>query len=327
MTPPQRWLVLVHHLPPKPDYLRVKLRRRLTRLGAIPLRNSVYVLPHRAESLEDFQWLAAEIRGDGGDAILCDSRFVDGVTDHDIVGQFNEQANARYLEIEHAAREAPTHQRSAGGSIDARSALHQEHARLTKQIHDAERSDFFGAAGRTKATDALDALRRAFSARAENEGSVDVAANAPAEALGRGRVWVTRAGVFVDRMASAWLIRRFIDPDARFKLVRGTRYTPEPGEVRFDMPRGEYTHQGGRCTFEVLCVSFGLDDDALIAIGEIVHDIDLKDDAFGRPETDGIRVVLEGIAEASADDDARLELAARLFDGLFAQYSSRRQTS
>jgi hypothetical protein len=284
------------------------------------------VLPHRAESLEDFQWLAAEVRSDGGDAVLCDSRFVDGVTDDDIVGQFNEQAAARYLEIEHAAREALTQHRSAGGSVDARSGLHQEHARLTKLIHDTERSDFFGSAGRSKATEAVDALHRAFAARAESDPAADSPANAVAAAIGRGRVWVTRAGVFVDRMASAWLIRRFIDPDAHFKLVRGTRYTPLPGEVRFDMPRGEYTHQGGRCTFEVLCVDFGLDDEALIAIGEIVHDIDLKDDAFGRPETDGIRLVLEGIAEASPDDDARLQLSARVFDGLFAQYSSRRRS-
>ena len=137
----------------------------------------------------------------------------------------------------------------------------------------------------------------------------------------RARVWVTRADIFVDRMASAWLIRRFIDPAARFKFVPGGRYAAQQGEVRFDMPRGEYTHEGDRCTFEVLCQRFGLDAAGLVAIAEIVHDIDLKDDKFGRPEADGIAVVLRGIATGAPDDESRVQIATNVFDGLFAQFA------
>src|SRR5262245_62151279 len=102
------WLVLFHHLPPKPDYLRVKLRRRLTRLHAVPLRNSVYVLPHRAETLEDLEWLAGEIRSEGGDAILCQTQFIDGVTDEEIIARFNEAATDRYDTIAGEARSLVT---------------------------------------------------------------------------------------------------------------------------------------------------------------------------------------------------------------------------
>jgi hypothetical protein len=136
-------------------------------------------------------------------------------------------------------------------------------------------------------------------------------------------VWVTRAGVFVDRMASAWLIRRFIDPDARFKFVRTARYAALAGEARFDMTRGEYTHEGDRCTFEVLCQRFVLTDAGLSDIAEIVHDIDLKDEKFGRAEADGVAAVLRGITETTDDDSLRIASAANVFDGLLAQFRSR----
>jgi hypothetical protein len=134
----------------------------------------------------------------------------------------------------------------------------------------------------------------------------------------RGRTWVTRQGIFVDRIASAWLIRRFIDPDARFTFVAPQGYVPAPGELRFDMFQAEYTHEGDRCTFETLLRRFALDDPALVPIAEIVHDIDLKDGKFGREDALGIERVLAGIAAAHADDATRLEHGAALFDGLYA---------
>ncbi len=113
-------------------------------------------------------------------------------------------------------------------------------------------------------------------------------------------MWVTREGVYVDRIASAWLIRRFIDPEARFKFVTPKGYRPQPGEVRFDMFEAEYTHEGEACTFEILTKRFGLTDSALRAIGEIVHDIDYKEPRFGRPETAGVERLLTGIARPHA---------------------------
>ena len=133
---------------------------------------------------------------------------------------------------------------------------------------------------------------------------------------------MTRQGVQVDRIASAWLIRRFIDPGARFKFVAGKGYARLPGELRFDMFEGEFTHKGDRCTFEVLVAHAGLADAALAAIGEIIHDIDLKDGKYGREETAGVRSLISGIASAHNDDNQRLERGAVLLDNLYSSFAS-----
>ena len=133
----------------------------------------------------------------------------------------------------------------------------------------------------------------------------------------RNRTWVTRSGVRVDRMASAWLIRKFIDPRARFKFVPAHGYQPQQGELRFDMFEGEFTHDGHLCTFEVLLDRFGLGDPALRVIAEIVHDIDVKDARYAREEAPGMARVVAGIAAAHADDEVRLERGAALFEDLY----------
>jgi hypothetical protein len=137
-----------------------------------------------------------------------------------------------------------------------------------------------------------------------------------------GALWVTRTGVHVDRIASAWLIRRFIDPQARLKFVRANGYIPEAAELRFDMFDAEFTHVGDRCTFEVLLERMGLRDPALVAIGEIVHDLDLRDDKFSRDETAGVRSMIDGICTVSRDDEQRIAAAAPLLDGLHSHFSS-----
>jgi hypothetical protein len=134
----------------------------------------------------------------------------------------------------------------------------------------------------------------------------------------RARTWVTRKGVFVDRIASAWLIRRFVDPDARFRFVDPETYRPMPGELRFDMFEGEFTHEGDRCTFETLQHRFGLENDpALTAIAEVVHDIDLKDAKYERPDTPGIETLLTGIVRNTPNDEARIEHGGALFGALY----------
>ena len=139
----------------------------------------------------------------------------------------------------------------------------------------------------------------------------------------RGKTWVTRKGVHVDRMASAWLIRRFIDPEARFKFVPAKGYKPLPNEIRFDMFEAEFTHVGDRCTMEVLIERTAIDDKAARIIAEIVHDIDLKDAKFKHPETSGIERLIAGIAMAHRDDEVRLTRASAVFDD-FSEYFSRK---
>lgn len=246
---PAGWLLLIHQLPPKPDYLRVKVRRRLRGVGAVPLKNTVYVLPNTDEAIEDLTWIVREIESEGGSAMLCEARFLDGIGDEEVTAMLNAERS---------------------------------------EVGDDERPD-----------------------------SVD--------SVEPNQTWVTREGVFVDRMASAWLIRRFIDPGARFKFVPARGYVAKPGELRFDMFNAEYTHEGERCTFQTLVRRFALSDRALRAVGEIVHDIDCKDEQFGRPETRGIMRLLRGIADSTTSDTERLERGAALFDDLYASFKSARR--
>jgi hypothetical protein len=133
------------------------------------------------------------------------------------------------------------------------------------------------------------------------------------------RIWVTRRGIHIDRIASAWLIRRFVDPRARFRFV-DPKAPPRKGEVRFDMVGGDFSHEGDRCTFETLIARTGLTDRALTEVGEIVHDIDLKDDKFRRPEAPGIERLITGLALANPQDEARLERGLVLFDELYQSF-------
>jgi hypothetical protein len=131
---------------------------------------------------------------------------------------------------------------------------------------------------------------------------------------------VTRSGVHVDRIASAWLIRRFIDPKARFRFVASHDARTAPGELRFDMFEAEYTHEGDRCTFETLVARFGLADAGLAVIGELVHDIDCKDGKFGRSETAGLERMIAGVVRRHTGDDARLERGAAVLDDLYEAF-------
>jgi len=140
-------------------------------------------------------------------------------------------------------------------------------------------------------------------------------------AMPRAHIWVTRRGVKVDRMASAWLIRRFIDPDASFRFAPGNDYAPVANEVRFDMFPAEHTHEDGLCTFEVLCDRFGVTPPGIQALREIIHDLDMRESRHRRAEAPGIGRVLEAIAAAHAEDLDRIARASALFDDLLFLYA------
>jgi hypothetical protein len=317
--PDGRWLLLIHQIPPQPSYLRVKVGRRLQALGAVPVKNSVYVLPRGEQALEDFQWVRKEIVAGGGDASVCEARFVEGLSDGAIEGLF---VAARGADYEALAAEARALQAGLGGrgkrAAEARAQADGTLVRLRRKLEGIRRIDFFPTPGRDAVVRLIDSIEASLRPQAAPETGVETGT------LGalRGRTWVTRAGVQIDRIASAWLIRRFIDPDARFRFTRGDEAVAA-GELRFDMFEAEFTHEGDRCTFEVLLRRCGLEDRALDHIGEIVHDIDLKDGKFAREEAAGIGQLIAGIAMRHADDEARLRDGAAVLDSLYA-FSMRR---
>lgn len=331
-APATRWLLLIHQIPPKPDYLRVKIGRRLQRVGSVPVKNSVYVLPDSEGAFEDFQWIRSEIVAGGGDASICRADFIDGLSDAQVRQLFRAARDADYTEVDAAAKEllqsarsrsAPRRRGMRTSAPEPSSRAADELARLRKRLAAIEAVDFFAAPAGPGARAAV--ARVGASLEPPPAPGAHREYSRPEERADyRGRTWVTRENVFVDRMASAWLIQRFIDAEARFKFVPGDNYRPGRGarETRFDMFDGEFTHEGDRCTFETLVARFALDDPALVAIAEIVHDIDLKDGKFERSEAPGIERILAGIVKAHADDATRVARAGQLFDELYALHAS-----
>jgi hypothetical protein len=318
------WLLLIHQLPAKPAYLRVKIWRRLQDLGAIAVKNAVHALPMNEETQEDFEWLLREIVEGGGEAFLCEARLIDGLSDEEVRALFDRARDADYADVAKDARALAKSLRPNARS-EAVAELRAQVARLRKRLAEVVAVDFFGAIGRETA----EGLVKSLEARLNEDETVTDKATVDSAASAFGtlgnRTWVTRQGVHVDRIASAWLIRRFIDPEARFKFVAGKGYRPNDGELRFDMFEAEFTHEGDKCTFEVLLERGVLKDNALRAIAEIIHDIDLKDDKFGRTEVAGIRTLIEGISVATKDDSERIARGTEVFNNLYEYFKKKRR--
>src|SRR5947207_2453741 len=318
------WLLLIHELPAKPAYLRVKIWRRLQGIGAIAVKNAVHALPMSEGTQEDFEWLLREIVEGGGEAFLCETRLIDGLSDDDVRKLFDTARDADYETI---AKDARAIAKSLRPKLKSETVneLRAQVARLRNRLADVVSIDFFGAIGR----EAAEGLLGDLEARLNEDEAVTkrpkVDSKASAREALRGRTWVTRQGVHVDRIGSAWLIRRFIDPDARFKFVSGKAYRPDEGELRFDMFQAEFTHVGHKCTFEVLLDRAALNDPALRAIAEIIHDIDLRDSKFSRDEAVGIRTLIDGIALTTPDDLERIARGTEVFNNLYEVFGKKRQ--
>src|SRR5437762_3643783 len=251
-----RWLILVHRIPPRPLYLRAKMRRRLADVGAVAVKNAVYLLPHGSEALEDLQWIGQEIVAGGGDAHLFDGDFVDGVASDAAVAQFRQARDADYDALAADAHAAMKSARSAA-AVDELAAAQ---TRLMRRLEEIRCIDFFDAKRRAAAQEALAAIEARLRKDRKEETRMT-----KANPKLRGKTWITRPGVKVDRMASAWFIRRFVDPKARFRFADPSAPKKE-NELRFDMVGGDFTHEADRCTFETLVGRVGLPDRGVRAI-------------------------------------------------------------
>jgi hypothetical protein len=305
------WLLLVHQLPTRPAYLRVKVWRRLRDIGAVALRSAIYALPATPKSADAFEKLLRDIEKAGGKALLCRANLLDGLTDQQARDLFNAARDAEYLIMEKSLRAMG--QASKRGKVRT-GDLSLKLAKIRKNFADTVNIDFFGARGGIVVESLLSRMEHSHIARFEGD--------APPAALPStsGQTWVTRRGVHVDRIACAWLIRRFIDPDAKFKFVADKKYRPAPGALRFDMPNGEFTHEGDNCSFETLVARMNSSNPALSAIAQIVHDLDLKDQKFKRPESAGIGHILEGICMSQSGDLERIARGSILFDDAYERF-------
>ena len=303
------WYLLLHQIPPKPSYFRAQVLRRLSQVGALPVKNSAYLLPASEETLEDFQWVCREIVQQGGQAWLFRVDMIAGLTPASAREAFH---RLRTLDYDALIDEANALLRQEDVTTLAAAS-----GKLGRRLEEIRRIDYFDASRREEAQQVLESLGRRLKTMAEGS---ELSARLPSGSTARGRNWVTRRGVKVDRIGSAWLIRRFIDPAATFRFVEPTGYEIAPGELRFDMYEGEYTHRGDLCTFEALREDYRLADAALRPIAEIIHDIDLKEQRYAHPETAGVARILEGICRDAEDDIRRIEQGSALFENLYRSF-------
>src|SRR5215469_14295226 len=296
------WLLLTFTLPTKRASKRVEVWRKLQRYGTVPLGNSGYLLPGTPANEERFEWLATAIRKYGGDASVVHVKSIDNISTPQLIERFAESRAKEYQalirEIEKLIA-VPQYERAVG-----------KLTRLRSRFQEIVEVDFFGSPLQKRVAELLagaDARRAAKPIQPASKVNVHNYKN---------RVWVTRPRPGVDRSASAWLIRRFIDPKARFA------FAPENdvpnGAVPYDMFHAEgFGHRGEDCTFETLQKDFRIRNAKVKMISEIIHDADLSDEKFGRKEGLGIDGVLRGWARQGVPDAELLQRGMQLMEGLY----------
>jgi hypothetical protein len=294
--PASPWLLLVFSLPRKGASLRVSVWRKLQRYGSLPLGNSGYLLPNDGANREKFEWLATTIRSARGDASVVEVQSIDNCATPQLKKLFSEARAEAYRGLLSEAAEAQSSKVSP-----------TEIARLRQRFQEISAIDFFGSPMRDQVERALAALS------APRNPDSDTRKISPGDY--RGRVWITRPRPGVDRVMSAWLIHKFVDPRARF--VFALDKNKPKNAVPFDMYEGGFGHRGDDCTFETLTKAFRLRDKIVQIMGQIVHDADLFDEKFGRREGFGIDEVMKGWAKQNLSDAQLLDRGMELAEGLY----------
>lgn len=315
-----RWLTLLVSLPPTPTRHRVAVWRKLKRMGAVKLKGAAWMLPETSETTELFQWLVQEIQSSRGDATLMRVDRIDTMSDEVLTGLFHKERAAEYQAVMRACREILAHlDRSGAAHRVSVEPVRGKLDRVKRELDRLERIDYLESPLGRRARALWESVSKRLQALAAR----------PRAAKGRrhqalpsaGSTWVTRPRPHIDRIASGWLIKRFIDPQARFAFA-------DPADAAkkglpFDILGAEFGHHGEDCTFETLLKRFGLKDRRLGVLAEIVHEADLRDGKFTRTETTGVDLALRGLAAAIHDDHELLERGMAIFDGLYTVLKQR----
>jgi hypothetical protein len=289
------WLLLLFTLPASQASKRVEVWRKLKRYGALTFRSSGYLLPNTPPNHERFEWLAAAIRKYRGQASVAELFSIDDLPSAHLKRLF---VDARSEDYELLLRELKKTKQASSNL-----------PRLRRRLQEIAEVDFFGSPLRSRVESAMTALE---NPKPESRQPVK-----HAKREFQGRIWVTRPRPGIDRVSSAWLIRNHIDPKAKFVFTNDARSAPDG--IPFDMFNvGGFTHQGENCTFETLCKEFHLRHRKVKILGEIIHDSDLNDEKFGRPEGVGLDRVLTGWAQQDVADEELLRRGMELIEGLYA---------
>ncbi len=300
------WLLLLVRLPATHSAERVAIWRKLKKSGAIQIQTSTHILPDDPPRYETFQWLTQHIRDAGGDATLVRAREIDGFSNERLIELFNAARAKEYASLREMLRPFVTSARRTsnfGGKVD----------RIRKQFREIRETDFFDS---PKAKDLEMVLRKLEGTQLKSKPQPKLESRDF-----RGRVWLTRPRPEIDRVGSAWLIRKSIDPKAKFAF--DSRRSANRRVLTFDMLDGDFSHDGDDCTFETLIRRFGIEDKAVRKIAEMIHDADLDDDKFQRNECVGIDRILKGWAKQGLPDKEILRRGFECFDALYAFFQRR----
>ena len=327
--PPSAWLLLIYQLPSRHSPLRVKVWRRLQRIGAVLLKNSAWAMPESDDAREDLEWLKAEIVAGGGEAMVLVGHAPHQATHDEIVAAFQD-ARAKDLEalrkdastlLERWQRQSARNSKASGrAETDPQSdgrALPQALRRIRERARELDAIDFFRSPSSDEVAQLVAQLERHARRGQAMKSTTETAGATLAVKDFKKKVWVTRPRPGVDRMASAWLIRRAIDPNATFVF----RTKPRGSEIPFDMYTGDFGHHGDLCTFETLAARFALRDPTVASIAQIVHDLDMKEARYNRPEAPAVGRLVEGLRQMHKDDDALLEQGMAMFEALSRSFA------
>jgi hypothetical protein len=316
----REWLLIFYSVPSHPVSNRMKIWRKLAKAGAVQLKGAVYILPATDEHEEFLQWLIGEVKSMGGDGAFVRSSEI-SLDENDIRQLFLSQAEREYrgFEKKFETLERKVQSIRKGAKQDENARLADHAGKLVRELDDIQLRDFFSSPIGVEMTKRMQALQTALKGLGGRGVEPAVSVTAKRAADYQGRTWFTRKKPFIDRMASAWLIRRFVDSKAAFKFINESDLAGVGGNAAttFDIRDGEFTHIGDRCTFEVLMKSFGIRDKAVRKIAEIVHDIDVKDDKYSDPEATGVEEILIGIRKTAKNDSDALERGMAVFEMLY----------
>jgi len=305
------WLILTATLPTHPSALRVRVWRALKATGAGTLREGVYVLPTGAPTAQALWGIERSIAEAGADAHMLVVQARDEAQEKSFRALF--ERSDLYAELLQSVKEARGAIRTA-----TEVELHKSLRALEQQLKAIQASDFFPGKAGEKAAGALAALRREVELHLSPGEPASAEADVrrlPVEDF-QGRTWATRKRPWVDRLATAWLVRRFVDKSPRFVWLADPRKCPKSA-LGFDFDGARFTHVGDKVTFEVVAHTFGLDEDAALQrMGQLVHCIDVG--GISVDEAAGVEMMVRGLQAQHGNDDALLAASCTFFDTLYA---------
>jgi uncharacterized protein with PIN domain len=318
------WLLFCHSLPAKPASGRAKIWRKLNKIGAIKLKGAVYLLPFSEEHRERLQWLLAEVTALGGEGAFAESDYIEPLSNEEIIALFHNQSEAKYRQLNELFDEiAQEIARITAEKAVKPKQIYNRIGKLERKLFKIKKTDFFAAPYGLELQRRLQILKQEVDRLSLKKNNGNSNGHRPELVRNieefRGKTWVTRSNPFVDRMASAWLIKNYIDPQARFAFISNEQEAAEEeGCITYDISGGDFTHISDLCTFEVLIQAFNLSAPGLARVAELVHALDLHDQKGRHPEIEGVEAVLRGIRQTASNSHEALEKGMEIFAALHA---------